>query len=405
MKASTIKWMDRKLGVPLCFLLSFLSKIIPQKSRSPKRVVFIKLIEQGASVLAYSALKYSVEKYGKENVYFLVFSENRFILDQLNVLDPKNVIEVRNDGLISFCLSTLKAISRLRSLKVDSSVDLEFFSRASVIFSYLMGATNRVGLHRFQAEQPYRGSLITHRLIYNPYLHVSKYYLLMCKALEEKGGSEPILKIPSSTLKVAHPQLKVPENEIEAIERKFELSKDRKMIILNPNAGDMLPLRKWEESKFGELAQQLLSDQPDLQIVFTGIEKERKSIEKLIQDFQLSKAINLAGRTSFPELMALYEISDLLITNDSGPAHFASLYDTRIVVLFGPESPYLYAPLSERVEVIYKNLACSPCVNVYNHRFSPCTNNICMQSIEVGEVLEKAKIQLKFKKQLENERD
>ena len=133
------------------------------------------------------------------------------------------------------------------------------------------------------------------------------------------------------------------------------------------------------------------------------MQKERKAIEELIDKYNLGQAINLAGRTTFPELMSLYELSDILITNDSGPAHFASLYNTQIIVLFGPESPYLYAPLSDRVAEVYKNLACSPCVNVYNHRFSPCTNNICMQTIEVDEVLEKAKKYLQIEKLVKHE--
>lgn len=394
MKASTIKWLDRKLGIPLCFILSGLNTILPKRSKKPKKVIFIKLIEQGASVLAYSSLKFAVEKYGKENVYFLVFSENRFILDQLDVLKAENIIEIKHDHIWSFFKGSFSAIFKFRRIGIDSCVDLEFFSRASAIFAFFMGASNRVGLFRFQGEQPYRGNLITHRLVYNPYLHVSKYYLLMCKALEQEGGKEPLLKVPAETLEISHPQLHVDPVEISRVAHKFDILNGKKLVLLNPNAGDMLPLRKWDGNKFGELASRLLKDSEKIQIAFTGLEKEREAIEELIDEYKLDEAINLAGETTFPELMTLYEKSDLLITNDSGPAHFASLFNTQILVLFGPESPYLYAPLSSRVEVVYKNLACSPCVNVYNHRFSSCTDNICMQMIGVDEVYEMAIEQL-----------
>jgi ADP-heptose:LPS heptosyltransferase len=343
MKASTIKWLDRKLGVPLCFLLSGLNALLPRKERKPKRIAFIKLIEQGASVLAYSALKYSVDKYGKKNIFFLVFSENRFILDQLNVLDHANIIEIKHDHLGSFFWSSVAAISRMRREKIDSCVDLEFFSRASAIFAFLSGSRNRVGLHRFQGEQPYRGNLISHRLIYSPYLHVSKYYLLMCLALEEKASKEPLLKIPSDSLSFTHPQLNIEPVELSRVATKFKIEGGRKLVILNPNAGDMLPLRKWESDKFGSLAQGMEQLPFPVQILFTGVEKEANAIEEIIEKYSLSNAINLAGKTSFPDLMALYERSDLLVTNDSGPAHFASLFNTRFIVLFVPEYPYLYA--------------------------------------------------------------
>jgi len=394
MKATTIKWMDRKIGVPLCFFLSLLNSLLPRREVEVKKIAFIKLIEQGASVLAYSALKYSVEKYSKENVYFLVFKENRFILDQLDVLDEENIIEIRQDGLWHFLLDSMRAIQKLRSVGINACIDLEFFSRASAIFAFMIGATTRVGLHSFKGEQPYRGNLINHRLIYNPYLHVSKYYLLMVRAAQEKASKDPLLKIPSNSLKVEHPSLSIDENALERVASSLGLDRGRSILILNPNAGDMLPLRKWESHKFGELAKKINQLDPDIQILFTGIEKEKEAIERIMDEFSLSSSLNLAGKTTFPDLMALYELADLLITNDSGPAHFASLFSTQILVLFGPESPYLYAPLSDKVDVIYKNLACSPCVNVYNHRFSPCHDNVCMKSIEVDEVYEKAKLYL-----------
>ena len=97
----------------------------------------------------------------------------------------------------------------------------------------------------------------------------------------------------------------------------------------------------------------------------------------------------MAGKTSLRELFLLYELSDLLVTNDSGPAHFASMTDTSILVLFGPETPQLFGPLGDGIEIIWKGLACSPCVNAFNHRFSPCTDNQCMHQITVDEVYER----------------
>jgi hypothetical protein len=49
--------------------------------------------------------------------------------------------------------------------------------------------------------------------------------------------------------------------------------------------------------------------------------------------------------------------------------------------------PRLFAPLSSSI-VIWKELACSPCVSVFNHRLSPCSHNVCMLSITVDEVFD-----------------
>jgi ADP-heptose:LPS heptosyltransferase len=63
--------------------------------------------------------------------------------------------------------------------------------------------------------------------------------------------------------------------------------------------------------------------------------------------------------------------------------------DIDTVVLYGPETPKLYGSRGNRFHAIQARLACSPCVNVFNHRFSPCTNNICLQMISPEEIYDK----------------
>jgi len=94
--------------------------------------------------------------------------------------------------------------------------------------------------------------------------------------------------------------------------------------------------------------------------------------------------------------MDLYKISDVLITNDSGPAHFSAMTDIQTFVFFGPETPLLYGPLGKNCYVFYSNYSCSPCVSVFNHRQSPCQDNKCLKSISVQEVYEKVREKLEL---------
>lgn len=394
MKPTTIKWIDRRVGVLVCRVLStinLLASKVQQNSKTHK-ILFIKLIEQGASVLAYSALKEAVEKAGKDNVYFLVFKENRPILDLLNVLKKENIIEINNDSFFLFLKDILKALFFFRKQKIDACIDMEFFSRASVIIAYLTGAKKRVGLFSFTSEHPYRGNLITHKIHYNPYVHVSQYYLMLVKALEEKPINEPLLKKQVSEYKTTLPQVKMPETLLAEVKQKLAIPSDSSTIVLlNPNASDMLPLRRWDTKNFEDLMNRIQNCYDKACIIFTGVEEESNKIEKIIGNNKSPYIINSAGKTSLKELMALYQLSNLVITNDSGPGHFASMFKTQVIVLFGPETPDLFAPKGEHIHVIYKNLACSPCVNVFNHRFSPCTDNVCMKSISSEEVFNKIK--------------
>jgi ADP-heptose:LPS heptosyltransferase len=85
-------------------------------------------------------------------------------------------------------------------------------------------------------------------------------------------------------------------------------------------------------------------------------------------------------------MLVLYYRASILVTNDSGPAHFASMTPIHIVTLFGPETPRLFAAHSPNARTLWAGIACSPCVNAYNNRQSPCRNNLCMQAITADEV-------------------
>jgi len=84
--------------------------------------------------------------------------------------------------------------------------------------------------------------------------------------------------------------------------------------------------------------------------------------------------------------MMLYCLADVLVTNDSGPAHFATLTDIQVITLFGPETPKLFGAQTPNTHIIWKNIPCSPCISAYNNRQSACKDNICMQRISVNEV-------------------
>jgi ADP-heptose:LPS heptosyltransferase len=92
--------------------------------------------------------------------------------------------------------------------------------------------------------------------------------------------------------------------------------------------------------------------------------------------------VNSSGVFTFNELVPLYSISTLMLTNDSGPAHFASVTPLKVFVLFGPETPHLYLPLGGNAEPFYLGLPCSPCVSAANHRKTSCETRPCITGIQ-----------------------
>ena len=68
-------------------------------------MLFLKLAEQGSTVLAYEALAHAVARVRRENVYFLAFEENRFVVDILGLVPQQNVLTVKTNSAWSMATS------------------------------------------------------------------------------------------------------------------------------------------------------------------------------------------------------------------------------------------------------------------------------------------------------------
>jgi ADP-heptose:LPS heptosyltransferase len=390
-----LQTIDRWLGVPACLLLTWLRRLLgsaasPAASR-PRNILFIKLAEQGSTVLAAAAIQQAVDMVGRENVYFTVFAENRFILDVLDLIPAQNVFPIAADGFGQLARSSWQTLRAIRRMRFDAAIDLEFFARSSAAFAFLTGAVRRVGFHTFYGEGPYRGDLMTHRLLYNPYLHTSQIFALMVAALAADPANLPTFGTKPPDLDASGPIFQprhAETGEVQALLLKETggRSATAPLILLNANASDLLPLRRWAPARYVALARRLLDEFPAACVLMTGAPAEAPAAESLVAEIGSRRCISMAGKTTLRQLLVLYSLSDLLVTNDSGPAHFASLTPIHVVTLFGPETPRLFAALTSRNTPLWSGVACSPCVNAYNNRQSPCQDNVCMQQISVDEV-------------------
>ena len=392
MNTTILQRSDRWFGVPLCFALTIVKvlcrRAVPAHAPPPRNLLIIKLAEQGSTVLAYSALHRATEIVGRENTYFVTFEENRFILDALGVIPEKNVVVVSIASLWSFLRSIFMAIRFLRRLRLDAAIDLEFFSRGSAALAFLSGSKRRIGFHAFFGAGPYRGDLMTHRLLYNPHVHTSQTFLTLVEAVLCIPAMLPAVAREAPRMHTKPSQFSGGPKEVEEVRQllRRETGGDPPLILLNANCGDFLPLRRWPADRYVALARKLLARFDEVFVVFTGGPNEELATAKLVWQVGSARCISLAGKTSLRQLLVLYTLAEVLVTNDSGPAHFAALTSIRTVTLFGPESPVLFAAQTGRNNVLWARLPCSPCINAYNNRQSPCLNNLCMQAISVDQV-------------------
>lgn len=398
MQLQTARRIDFYCGIPICFFLTLLRRLgrllgLAGRPLPPiRRILFIKLAEQGATVLAYTAIRRAAELVGPENVFFLVFEKNRSILDLLDVPPRENVLLIRDERLSAFVFDVLKTLWRTRRLGIDTTIDMELLARVTAVLAFLTGAHRRVGLHKFANEGLYRGDLLTHRVIYNPHHHIATHYDVLLAAAQRDPDEIPLAKYVPNPEQHLLPRYRISDEErgrLSGLLAESGVDMERmRLVIFNAKFDDIMPIRRWPPECFADLGRRLLKRFPDAAVVISGMADEREDAEKLRRAIGEQRVANIAGKISLLDLIALLSVSDVLVTSDSGPAHFAALTDVDIVVMFGCETPDLYGPLGEHAYPVYKKLACSPCLSAANHRLSFCRDNQCMKLITVDDIFD-----------------
>ncbi|HEX5065580.1 MAG TPA: glycosyltransferase family 9 protein [Myxococcota bacterium] len=130
----------------------------------------------------------------------------------------------------------------------------------------------------------------------------------------------------------------------------------RGYIVVHPGAS--APSRRYPPEQFA-CAMDLLATQTGREIVFTGEAHERPLVEQ-IRAAMLSPARSCAGRLDLGELGALIEAADLLVCNNTGPAHVAAALGTPVVDLYALTNPQ-HTPWQVRSRVLYHDVPCRNC--------------------------------------------
>jgi ADP-heptose:LPS heptosyltransferase len=384
---------DRIFGKMICRILSVIYRKgkTPTQDHAPKRIMIILLSEMGSLVLAYPMFSYLKEKYPGVSLHVLLFEKNRECLEVLDTVPPESILTINDKTFSQFVSSCVTSLLRMRRQKFDVVIDCELFARISSIFSVLSGAPLRVGFHPHKQEGLYRGEFINRPVLYNPYHHISQQFLTLAEAID--SGTVPKAKRQVTAEEAKAPVIVFGEDETERMRKRvandFPQILGKKWVLIYPSGG-ILPIRAWPLDHYCHLARELVSEGYAVGVI--GLEEDRPLAGKILSFCHNESCIDLTGYTkSIRELMILFHFASLLITNDGGPVHFASMTPIATIAFFGPETPALYGSLERTAVNYYLGMSCSPCLTAYNHRNSPCDgNNTCLKQIRPEEVIEKA---------------
>ena len=147
------------------------------------------------------------------------------------------------------------------------------------------------------------------------------------------------------------------------------------------------PAKRWLPERFAEAALAIAAQRPVQWVLFgTAADSEPgAAIEKALG----TQCVNRIGQTTLDELIAELGECVLLLTNDTGTMHLASLIGVPVVAIFGSTEPRLTGPLGKGHHVIRHQVECSPCF------LRECPIDFrCMKAVCVGEVVAAVSAQL-----------
>jgi lipopolysaccharide heptosyltransferase II len=385
-----MRLMDRHLGSLLCACFSLVNQVQRRIYRPPEeplrleKILVMKYFGMGSLILASPMVRALRQRYPNARIDLLTIEQNRALSEILPVFD--RVYTVDTGSLSSVLRSMLGAIRRIRHERYDVVIDAEFFSRLSSLVSYLARARYSVG---FYLPEIWRGNFLTHPVHFNYYRHAIVTFMALAKSL----GAEPAdyrlepLVLSEET-----------ERTVQAKLQTMGVLARQRLVCVNVNTGPLSPERRWPDENFASLIKVLLYEFPEAVVLLIGAPSDLPLVTKmhsLVGPDGQGRVFNVAGQFSLQELCGLLRMSELLITNDSGPLHLAEALATPTVSFFGPETPLLYGPTGDNQVVFYKGVYCSPCLNVHNQKKAPCNgNNICITLISPDEVFAAVKMLL-----------
>jgi len=404
MKLQTQRWIDRWVGLALCAAVSLWARIFSVKpnagsAAAPKHILVILLSEMGSVVLAgpmFAALR---QRYPGAVVHVLQLKKNQEVAKLLGLAKPQHLHSLDDSAGLGLLGDIWRVSCAMRALPLDVVIDCELFSRISSLMSYLSGAALRVGFTPHTQEGLYRGSFINRAIPYNPYQHISKQFLSLVDAMDDasmpRNKAAPIRDLPTELGLSVH----FDPAELQAYQQKMATDHpalDGRVLVLLYAGGGLLPERAWPAAHYAEVARGLCD--AGYAVGLIGLREDAELAKNLRTDIASDQCIDLTGYTrSIRELLMLFHAAKLLITNDGGPGHFASLTPISTMVFFGPETGRLYGPLGPRAQVLESGIACSPCLSAYNHRLTFCDgDNQCLKRLQPLPVLHQALQNLKF---------
>jgi heptosyltransferase II len=232
-----------------------------------------------------------------------------------------------------------------------------------------------------------RGFLLTHALPlpdWRSSKHEVFYYLNIVAGLERliKGGERKLDDYePESQLTISESRRASAVNMLV----RHGVDGERKLIALCPGSINSRA-KRWPAQSFAALGDLLIDRHA--QVLLIGSPEELDVSLEVARSMR-HEPIMLTGKTNLSQAIEVLDTVDLLITNDTGPAHIAAALGRPTLVIFGPTNPLTTRPFAANSEIVRHPPECAPCML----RDCPIDHR-CMTAISPAEVFARAQVML-----------
>jgi len=136
---------------------------------------------------------------------------------------------------------------------------------------------------------------------------------------------------------------------------------DSPLIPLNAGATNSRA-KCWPPDRFAALADRLIAETGG-RVVLVGAPAERVVAGQVVAHMKKQGAVNLAGETDLRELIGILSLADILVSNDTGPAHIAAALGRPVLTIFGPTNEFQTAPRGHCTSMLRaEGIECARCM-------------------------------------------
>ena len=281
----------------------------------------------------------------------------------------KIMIYTKDEGVFASLKEFVRIMRWLKSERFDMAVLFQNAFEAAFL-AYVGKVRYRVGY-----TTDGRGFLLTHKVKKDRHIlcvHQIEYFLNIIEAMDwNVEEREPILYVNNADRRSGSLMLS-----------SFGVASDSFVLGINPGA-EYGSAKRWPEERFATIGE-WATKRWNARVVIFGSPSDTEIAGKVAHLMHNAKPVNLCGKTTLGQAMALIKRCNFYLTNDSGLMHIAAAFNIPLVAIFGPTDHVVTGPMSNNAKIVRRDIHCSPCLK------EECpSDHKCMLSIKPEEVWEK----------------